>query len=201
VDLLRFCEINYLNGILRISNGKRSGLFEYLRGELQKVVLEELPEDQALDEMLSWEEGTFTIEPAPIKLNSTAKPALKNNSTDIVVHLNPNHIVQRLLTKALSQHNWQMLTATTASEALEMLAQHPGAVLLTTAKPPDISLENFITSLRRITATPAVILTVDEQIAGLKDRLGLQPGIYFTQSPQIEDVIAALEPLRSSRAV
>ena len=201
VDLLRFCEINYLNGTLRINNGQRSGHFEYLRGELQKVVLGDLPEDRALDEMLGWEEGTFTIEPAPLKLDNTEKPTQTAQRTDTVVHLNPNHIVQRLLAKALSQHHWQPLTAATAAEALTLMGQHPGAVVLTAVKLPDTSLESFIKSLRQSTATPVVILTDDGQIPALKERLGPLPGIYFTKSSQLEEVIAALEPLRGAGAV
>ncbi len=201
VDLLRFCEINYLNGTLHISNGQRSGHFEYLRGELQKVVLDDLPEDRALDEMLGWEAGTFTIEPAPLKLDNQKKSTDAPQHPDTVVHLNANHIVQRLLTKALSQQHWQVLSAATAAEALELVVQHPGAVVLTAAKLPDTTLESFIKSLRQSNATPVVILTDDDQIPALKERLGPLPGIYFTKSPRLEEVIAALEPLRTTRAV
>jgi len=51
-DLIRFCESNSVTGTLRIKSGENEGTLEFKAGQLQKVNLGDLSEDQALDTML-----------------------------------------------------------------------------------------------------------------------------------------------------
>ena len=63
IDILKYCEENALNGHVKIRHKDDLGILEYERGTISSIELNDLKDDQAIDQMLNWQEGKFIIEP------------------------------------------------------------------------------------------------------------------------------------------
>jgi len=68
IKLLKFAEENSLTGKIHLSHGKHKACFDFRKGQLQKLDYEDKDEDQAMDEILNWQEGEFVIEPTIFKI-------------------------------------------------------------------------------------------------------------------------------------
>jgi len=63
-ELLRFCEQNALTGRVKVENAENVAELSFLKGIVQSVELGNLTEDQSMDTLMQWREGTFVIEPS-----------------------------------------------------------------------------------------------------------------------------------------
>ncbi len=68
IKLLKFAEENSLTGKIILEHGSQKASFEYQKGQLQHLEFENKEEDEAMDEILSWENGEFIIEPTVFKI-------------------------------------------------------------------------------------------------------------------------------------
>ncbi len=66
--VLHFCSLRSISGTLILQNRGKIGEIELERGEITSVSLMDLPENQALDQMRSWDQGLFIIRPKDIQL-------------------------------------------------------------------------------------------------------------------------------------
>jgi len=76
-EVLKFCEQNSLTGLLNINIDDNHAELNFLKGQLQEVKLNNLIDDQAMDEILSWEKGIFQIVPILLEIenkNKKSKP-------------------------------------------------------------------------------------------------------------------------------
>lgn len=64
IEILKFCEHNSLSGVLRLKNKSQTAELHFLKGQIQKIDYNQMTESEAMDELMSWEKGQFTIEPA-----------------------------------------------------------------------------------------------------------------------------------------
>lgn len=71
IKLLKYAEENSLTGVLRVTNGEREAQFNFRKGQLENLQFEDFNEDQAMDELLGWETGTFVIEPQIFNLQAS----------------------------------------------------------------------------------------------------------------------------------
>ncbi len=70
IRILNFAEQNALTGRIILKQNNKKAIFEYEKGQLLHLDYEDKQEDEALDELLNWEEGTFFIEPRLFDLDS-----------------------------------------------------------------------------------------------------------------------------------
>ncbi len=63
-ELLRFCEQNALTGRVKIEHEESVAEITFLKGNVQTVELGDLAEDQVMDKLMQWQDGTFIIEPS-----------------------------------------------------------------------------------------------------------------------------------------
>ncbi len=75
IKLLKFAEENSLSGKIYITHGEHKACFDFHKGQLQKLDYEDKDEDQAMDEILNWQEGEFVIEPTIFKISETEEVA------------------------------------------------------------------------------------------------------------------------------
>ncbi|NOX89227.1 MAG: cyclic nucleotide-binding domain-containing protein [Calditrichaeota bacterium] len=73
IRILNFAEQNALTGKIVLKRGEEEAVFEYDKGQLLRLNFDDKNEDEALDELLSWEEGTFLIEPSIFELQPEAE--------------------------------------------------------------------------------------------------------------------------------
>ena len=64
IRILNFAEQNALTGKIILQKENDEAVFEFEKGQLQKLSYKDLEEDEALDELLEWKEGRFQIKPA-----------------------------------------------------------------------------------------------------------------------------------------
>jgi CRP-like cAMP-binding protein len=67
INLLKYAEENSLSGILIFEKGKDEAQFHYSKGQLVKLEFDDKEEDEAMDIILEWHEGTYKIEPSILK--------------------------------------------------------------------------------------------------------------------------------------
>ncbi len=63
IRILNFAEQNALTGRIILKKGEKTAIFNFEKGQLVHLDYENKKEDEALDELLSWQDGTFVIEP------------------------------------------------------------------------------------------------------------------------------------------
>ncbi|MCB0277877.1 MAG: cyclic nucleotide-binding domain-containing protein [Calditrichaeota bacterium] len=73
IEILKYCEDNALSGLVKIVRENETGVLRYERGGIVNIDLHDMNPDQALDTMLSWDSGTFTIEPKIFHFTYTPK--------------------------------------------------------------------------------------------------------------------------------
>ena len=66
--ILHMCSLRSISGMLILQNRGKIGEIMLDKGEIARVTLMDLPENQALDEMRSWRQGLFIIRPEGIEL-------------------------------------------------------------------------------------------------------------------------------------
>lgn len=69
-EVLKFCEQNSLTGMLNINDEKNHAELSFEKGQLLEVKYNKLVDDQALDEILTWQEGSFLIEPTILNIEN-----------------------------------------------------------------------------------------------------------------------------------
>lgn len=73
VKLLKFAEENSLTGRILIKRKDREAIFNYRKGHLEKLDFENKTEVEAMDELITWPDGEFKIEPSIFKFSNTTE--------------------------------------------------------------------------------------------------------------------------------
>ena len=73
VKLLKFAEENSLSGKLILKHEDQLASFLYRKGQMEKIDYQGKSEGEAMDEILSWSEGEFIIEPSIFKFSDTTE--------------------------------------------------------------------------------------------------------------------------------
>jgi CRP-like cAMP-binding protein/CheY-like chemotaxis protein len=193
VEVLKFCENNSLNGIVQVTHDSDKGEFHYEKGELQKVILKNLPEDKALDTMLNWQSGRFVIEPRPIQMEDAETAKQKPRQKFIIVIVNNSMVVQRLLQRAFDSMGYEVYTVETASKAMNMVQSMRPHLIISDTKLPDSSGVELVQSVREITAVPVLLLTESANRAQVEEQAKNQPNIFFTNSQEVGEVVKIVE--------
>jgi CRP-like cAMP-binding protein/CheY-like chemotaxis protein len=193
VEVLKFCENNSLNGKVLVTHDGNKGEFHYKKGELQKVMLNNLPEDKALDTMLNWQSGKFVIEPRPIHMEDAKTAKQKPQQKFIIVIVNNSMVVQKLLQRAFDSMGYEVYAVETAAKAMNMVKSMRPHLIISDTKLPDSGGVAFVQSVRGITNVPVVLLTESANRAQMEDQAKSQGKVYFTNSQEVGEVIKIVE--------
>lgn len=196
VDVMKFCEENSLNGKVLIKNSSENGEFHYEKGELQKVILGDMPEDQALDTLLKWKEGEFTVEPRPMRLEEEKPtPAAANTPKDPhrIVIVNNSMVVQKMLQRAFDSMGYEVYAIEKGSKALNMIKSMKPNLIISDTKLPDATGAEFLASAREISQVPVVILTEESNRAQYENELKANNKVFFTNSQEVGEVVKVVE--------
>ena len=61
IEILRYCEINNITGILTINKNNAEALIYFRNGKIRKVKLGDAKDQTALDMLLLWREGAYVL--------------------------------------------------------------------------------------------------------------------------------------------
>ncbi len=196
VDLIRFCESNSVTGTLKIDNGQEKGEFEFQAGQLQKVTLGDMSEDQALDTMLNWTEGTFAIELKPLKLEGIKEESgeeHKEVTIKNVLILSNSLVVQKIIERALKSLGYTVSKAKTIEDGKKLFSDGEIHLVVADIKLPDGEAKDLLDELRAVRQTPIVFLGERNLKEEFKAELRSQPQVEFTQSHEVSEIVQLIE--------
>lgn len=196
VEVLRFCESNSLNGQVTVSHKSDIGRFFYEKGELQKVELDGLAEDQALDTMLNWQSGQFVIEPRKISIDEIKAEQAKKSAEKIVrriIIVNNSMVVQRMLQRAFDSMGYEVYAVENADKAIKMARSMDPHLIISDTKLPDADGVDLFNSVRDFSSIPFVLLTEKNSKSQFMDRAQDKNSIHFTNSHEIGEIVKVVE--------
>lgn len=203
-DILQFCEKNALNGTLTLSYNGSMGKFLYRGGELQKVQLRDLSEDKALDEMLGWKDGHFSIQPEPVateKLGTTKKtidltaadPAPSGSEKRRLLIVNNSIVVQKVLQQTFEQLGFEVYAVETAEKTRNLVQTLHPHLIISGTKLPDATGVDILKMVREKSNVPYVFLTEKRNKALIQSQTKNFANVFYTNSqevPEIRQVVA-----------
>lgn len=196
VEILKFCENNSLNGKVVLKHDQETGIIYFKRGELEKVELGSLNEDEAMDRMLSWEEGEFVIEPEPLKLEEEEKQSEAESSRpqDLLI-INSSMVVQKMLQRTFENIGYTVYAVDNKSKGLNLIEKLQPDVVVVDTKLPDGTGEEIVRAIRAISAIPVVLLTEENNRADYQNRLSDVPSVAFTRSAELGEIMHTVQEI------
>jgi CRP-like cAMP-binding protein len=97
IEMLKFCEHNSLSGLLRLQHRNQKAELNFLKGQIQTIQYKGLPESEAMDELMSWQEGQFIIEPEMYSLDEHAYSDRTESSDTYILENYFQDVLNRLV--------------------------------------------------------------------------------------------------------
>jgi len=136
VELISFCETNSLTGELVITKGSDKGIFNYEKGELIKVVLGGVSDDEALDTMLHWEEGDFEIKPKKLSISKKEKSEKESDTKKILI-VNNSMVVRKVVERALKGLGYIVSSAENIAKSKILISSDVPDIIISDVKLAD----------------------------------------------------------------
>jgi CRP-like cAMP-binding protein/CheY-like chemotaxis protein len=198
-DLLQFCDSNSLTGTLTLKSGNNTGVIEYEKGVPSKIAMGSLTDDQALDEMLTWEDGTFLVQPRAITLDTgTQKKEEKSEAKKALLIVNNSLAVRKLMEKAFSSLGYNVVTAENVANALEKMKQASPEVIISDVKLSDKTGIEFCTLARedsKFASLPFIFLKDENVGSAFLTELSQIPNTQITKTLEVSELVKLVEGL------
>jgi CRP-like cAMP-binding protein/CheY-like chemotaxis protein len=193
VELINFCESNSLTGSLTITKGSDVGVFEYEKGELSSVKMGNKKDDQALDEMLGWTEGEFTIKARPLELKKEdkAKPEAKESKAILIV--NNSLVVRKLIERAFKGLGYDVQTAENIAKSQDAIKSSAPDIVITDVKLADGSGLGFCQSVKSEKDIPFIFLADDSLKTEFDDELKSIGNAALTKTHEVSEIVKLVE--------
>jgi CRP-like cAMP-binding protein len=88
MEVLKFCEENSLTGRLLLEHDDKNAEISFLKGNVQKIDLDNLADAEAMDTLTQWGDGKFKIEPSLFSLVDQPEEAKESEKMDEVKVVN-----------------------------------------------------------------------------------------------------------------
>lgn len=164
-EVIGFCESNSLTGTLEVTHNGDTAIITYDKGVLQNIKLKSYNDDEALDQMMSWEDGQFVIKPKIIAFegdkekSESVKPAKKTGSILVINH---SMVVRKVIEKNLSSLGHTVKTVDSITEGIAALKNLKPNVIISDFKYDEISGYDFCQQIREnstYTDIPFIFIT------------------------------------------
>lgn len=196
VDILKFCESNSLNGKVIVKSGDKEGTIYFQKGELQKVNLDDLNDDEAVDVMLDWKEGTFAIEPEPLRMSEeeTEKSAEPEEPVQLLI-INTSMVVQKMLQRTFENIGYTVYAVENKEKGMNLIKKLQPDSVLADIKLPDSDGLDLVQSIREQTNVPIVLLTEEWNRDEFSEKLKGIESVEFTKSHEMGEILHAVQQL------
>ena len=196
VDVMKFCESNSLNGELQVTRNGEQGVMFYEKGELVRVELGGKSEDEALDTLLKWTEGEFTIKPQALKMDAKAAPEAKTDTKQPeLLIINNSMVVQKMLQKTFENIGYAVYSVENLQKGKNLIQKLEPGVVVADTKLPDGTAETIVTSIREISPIPIVLLTDERDRDKLEKEFSGIDNLGFTRSQELGEIMNLVEKL------
>ncbi|RMH64837.1 MAG: response regulator [Calditrichaeota bacterium] len=196
VDLISFCEANSLTGEMNLRSGDKEGVFTFERGQLLSVKLDDLGEDEALDTMLSWNDGTFEIHVRPLTLKTGSESAGDDDEEDVTKKLlivNNSRVVRRVIERAFKGLGYEVSTASNIATALDVISTLSPDLIISDIKLADGSGVEFIRQTRDQQAIPFIFLTDNAVKPEFEQQLREIGDAELTKTHEVSEIVKLVE--------
>jgi len=196
VDLIRFCEANSLTGTVKLDKNGEQGQLEFKAGQLQKVSLGNLTEDQALDTMISWTDGNFEIELKPIKLDGLVEDKTETKEQLKIRHiliLSNSLVVQKIIERALNGLGYKVFKARNISDGLDLMEKEDIHLIISDIKLPDGEAGALIEQIRKQNENPIIFLGEPNIKEEVLTPIKKSSGVKITNSHEVSEIVQLIE--------
>jgi CheY-like chemotaxis protein len=190
VDLISFCESNSLSGELFVTSGDRKGTFEFQSGELVTVKTDNFSDDQALDEMLKWEDGRFEISVRPLTLK---KQRMSKEDVKNMLIVNNSLVVRKVVERAFKGLGYGVKSAKNIQEALSELKQDLPHIVISDVKLADGNGLDFLSQAREIGDVPFIFITDDSIKEEFEKRIREVGKAELTKTHEVSEIVKLVE--------
>jgi hypothetical protein len=83
MEVLKFCEENSLTGRLVLEHESKKADISFLKGNVQKINMDNLNDAEAMDALMQWQEGKFIIEPSLFSLVDKAEDKTTTEKSEV----------------------------------------------------------------------------------------------------------------------
>ncbi len=194
VDLISFCEANSVTGSMKIVKGTEEGLFELQSGQIQSVKLNDLKDDQALDQMLSWEEGDFQIHVRPLRLQKEAEHHTVDETKRIMV-VNNSLVVRKVIERAFKGLGYEIDSAPNIADALTQIMSATPDVIIADIKLTDGSGLEFLDKVRESKQIPFIYLADESGDEEFDKELQNKGNAQITKTHEVSEIVKLVERL------
>jgi CRP-like cAMP-binding protein len=103
LELLTFCEQNTLTGKLEIKSAGQTADVFFRKGVLRDIEYKDLAEYEALDAIIRWTEGEFSIHPSTLEVGATTDPAKKKSADVAEPSVGEGGMIENLVNNLFSE--------------------------------------------------------------------------------------------------
>jgi CRP-like cAMP-binding protein/CheY-like chemotaxis protein len=192
VDLISFCESNSLTGSMKLSNAGQTGNFEFQRGQLVAVSLGSIKDDEALDTMLGWEDGTFEITVVPLTLGKETDDHDEVETKNILI-VNNSLVVRKVIERAFKGLGYHVETASNIETSLESIKSNPADIIISDVKLSDGNGIDFINKVRENKKLPFIFITDNSIKAEFEDQLKKLGDAELTKTHEVSEIVKLVE--------
>ena len=192
VELISFCESNSLSGELIITKDSDKGIFEYEKGELLKVTMGGITDDQALDTMLHWEEGNFEIKPKPL---SIAKKERESKEAEIkkILIVNNSLVVRKLIERAFKGLGYLVSTAENIEKSKSQIDSSLPDIIISDVKLADGSGLEFCRDVKAKNDIAFIFLSDDSIKPEFEEELKSIGKAELTKTHEVSEIVKIVE--------
>ena len=195
VDLISFCESNSLTGTMILTSAGKKGVFEFESGQLSSVVLGDLKDDKALDEMLNWSEGRFEIKVRPLTLKKEGKEKAEPEETRRILITNNSLVVRKVIERALKGLGYEVRTAKSIGDSMETITDWGADIIISDVKLPDGNGVAFARSVREKKEVPFIFLTDRSIRSDFEQELKQLGNAQLTKTHEVSEIVKLVENL------
>ncbi len=193
VDLISFCESNSLTGTLKISNNNQTGTVEFESGQLQHVVLGNLHEDKALDEMLLWQDGKFEITVRPLTLKKEEKAVEGQEKIRYILITNNSLVVRKIVERAFRGLGYDVKSAKNINDSLAVMKDWKADIIISDVKLPDGNGIEFAKKVREIKDIPFIFLSDRSIKPDFEQHLKELGKAELTKTQEVSEIVKLVE--------
>ena len=192
VDLISFCESNSLTGSMNLVKENQKGVFEFERGQLLSVSLGGVKEDQALDTMLTWESGNFSITVRPLTLGKDAETVDDGEVKSILI-VNNSLVVRKVIERAFKGLGYNVATASNIENSLTEMAANSPDIIISDVKLADGNGLDFIKQTREKINLPFIFITDNSIKIEFEEALKKLGNAELTKTHEVSEIVKLVE--------
>ncbi len=198
VEIMAFCDQKGLTGDVEIVSLGKKGHLSFDSGQILSMSAGSLKDDEALDEMLAWDEGTFVIKPREVSFDeligadSVDVPAAASNAKaaedDSILVVSNSLVVRKLLERRLQGMNLKVKTVKNIEAAKNIVESIIPRCIVADLKFDDGNAKELAEYLRSKSDNHMVIITDGKVPNDLQLYASGQKNIHITGSHDIAEV-------------